>query len=476
MKDKESFQKDALKTLKVTASVAPSVSDATDTSTDVFQTRNSSVSFLICMILFPMQKLFPYFRNSGTNSTSIYGYLSSSRVIHSKLKRKKLLEMGKHGTTSIPPLPRYSFQDYRGWTQRATDHIRRYAPALELCLHNRFYPKNKLYWRAHRLLMNCLSEEIKSGIACDELSVAGLWAFMTHKAKHKAFQGRIIESGMMYFQEFAASDLRSMIEFQGWGKFLDGYYPHYGNLIRWFYFRASSGESFDEVQQQLTITDRENCLIFGPQRYQKEFSLTADGCQISFDRFPSFLPYNNRNEACMNLNRSWFNADYPTIDRNVRSDNLSDSNREILSLIRCHLLPPLAHTTFLSAAGIQLILCLRHRIKINLPFLICKHIEYALDRSSPSVLPYGGLISYIMRKFWKFLAWGPRMIFSPPPPGFGVYSVRACDRIPGEIRVGSNEAKEDHLSQLLTYSSGSSPESGCESADMDADDECSSSG
>ena len=119
--------------------------------------------------------------------------------------------MGKHEATSIPPLPPYSLKDYLSWTKRANDHIRQYAPVKELCLHNRFYPKNKLYWRAHKLLMNCLPEEIKSGIAGDELSVAGLWEFMTQKAKHKAFQGRIIESGMMYFQEFASSELRSMV-------------------------------------------------------------------------------------------------------------------------------------------------------------------------------------------------------------------------------------------------------------------------
>ena len=130
---------------------------------------------------------------------------------------------------------------------------------------------------------------------------------------------------MMYFQEFASSELRSMVEFQGWGKFLDGHYPHYENLIRWFYFRASSDKSCDEVQQQLNITDRENCLIFGPQRFQKEFSLAADGHQISYDRFPNFLPYENRKDACINLNRNWFNKDDSINDKNVRSDNLSSS-------------------------------------------------------------------------------------------------------------------------------------------------------
>ena len=70
----------------------------------------------------------------------------------------------------------------------------------------------------------------------------------------------------------------------------------------------------------------------------------------------------------------------------------------------------------------------------------------------------------------------PRMTTYPSPPGFGIFPMRENDRMPGMIRAESTDAKADRLSQLLTYSSGSSPGSDSEPTAMEADDECSSSG
>ena len=54
----------------------------------------------------------------------------------------------------------------------------------------------------------------------------------------------------------------------------------------------------------------------------------------------------------------------------------------------------------------RVLYCIRNTIRVNLPALICSHIEYACQYKTSGTLPYCGVISAIMLK-WNVLAPGP---------------------------------------------------------------------
>ena len=54
----------------------------------------------------------------------------------------------------------------------------------------------------------------------------------------------------------------------------------------------------------------------------------------------------------------------------------------------------------------RVLYCIRNTIRVNLPAMICSHIEYPCQYKISSTLPYCGIISTIMLR-WNVLAPGP---------------------------------------------------------------------
>ena len=199
----------------------------------------------------------------------------------------------------------------------------------------------------------------------------------------------------------------NLLQFQGWIPFTQFSCVNHENLINWFFhhFDWRAIRNGDEIDAVISIQHGGREFTFGPDDWMDMLGLECQGMtQYKDTIWPREITV-SREAVVRELNNVEAHR-VPPIVTYGDFRYLSGDDKCLVNIIKRVILPTGNNDNRLVKLQERVLYCVRNTIRVNLPVLICSHIEYACQYKISSTLPYCGLISAIMLR-WNVIAPGP---------------------------------------------------------------------
>ena len=234
--------------------------------------------------------------------------------------------------------------------------------------------------------------------------------------------------------EIANTNVYNLLEFQGWLDFLKEPLLTKPSLVHWFYryFKTElTGHYVPKVNLFVNMPDGSK-LEYNQDDFSNDFGLVGDvdrvdvtGTSRAFKDYDlTTWPHGLKRVGIANMdgviarlnNLSQREQVTEWLDGSVVLDGLTGDDKLLLKIVKGIVLPCNSNDNSISDI-LGVILCMiRERVKINLPVLILKHMEQAPTNRQTGTLPYGGLITHIVRR-WGIVPEGDEPEIAATPIG-----------------------------------------------------------